>query len=164
VKSPLPRFSFLALALALAPIAGGCSALLRGDPVEAEPLPLVTEATPTPAELRAAVPEELVPALELIVRAVEDREDRVARAALDRLLARNPTGRALELAGAMERILDGRAVADRLSLGLVAEERAEIPGRYTLYLRARLEGEGEVGPGGEVVLRAGGARLRESLL
>lgn len=161
MTSRLPRFPLLS-ALALVATASACSALLRGDPGEGERLPPVTEATPTPAELRAAVPEEFVPALELIARAIEDREDRVARAALDRLLGREPTGRTLELARAMERILDGRAVAGRLSLALVAEEQEEICGRYTLCLSARLEGEGE--PGGEVVLRAGGARLREALL
>lgn len=154
VSHPLHILPLLGL---LALFAGGCASSPDG---EGGPIaePIVTEATPTGDELRQGVPPEFVPALEMIVRAIDDREEEVARAALRRLLARNPTGRTLEIAGGLERILDGRELAARLELSLVAEEQEEINGRYTLFLSARQSGETEV------LLRPGGAWLRESLV
>jgi hypothetical protein len=59
-----------------------------------------------------------LPALQALARAVDSGADREARAILDRMALRQPTGRVLELANAYRRILDGRAVVAGLRLSL----------------------------------------------
>jgi hypothetical protein len=110
------------------------------------------------ADLETHVPPEFAPVLEMVIAALEDGEEVVAESALRRLLARQPTGRALEIARGLERILDGRRLASTLDLSLEAVEEGEVNGRYTLTLIARQHGETEV------VFRPGAARLRESLV
>jgi hypothetical protein len=107
---------------------------------------------------RGAIDPEKIPAFELLHLAVMAGENESARRILERLLARDPRGPALELARAYERILDGRALVTALDLRLVAEERAGQPGAYDVFLLAS-QGTGEA-----LVLRPRGARLRETVV
>jgi hypothetical protein len=105
-------------------------------------------------DFRSGVLEEFVPALEAIRQNLEDDDEAVARRTLNQLLARRPEGRALELARAFERILDGRQRREWLDLRLEALERPDAPATYTLQLVVAQHGPEAL------LLRAGGARLR----
>lgn len=110
------------------------------------------------AAVRDSVPVELMPAFEAVVQALEDGEELIARGALSRVFASQPEGRALELALAFERILDGRALAESLSLRLQAEEISASPLQLRVSLLASHRGDETV------TLRASGARVHELLV
>lgn len=140
------RTSFPLLA-ALAALAGACA----GGPQQDLDEPIVLAGG-------GPVAAEHVPALEALERAVFDGDDEVARSTLQRLLAREPGGRALELARAFERVLDGRALVASLDLRLAAEELEGHVATYRLWLLAAHP------HASEVRFRPGAASLRESLL
>jgi len=104
------------------------------------------------------VAAEYAPALEALERAVLDGDDEVARSTLERLLARSPSGRSLELARAFERILDGRELVASLDLRLAAEELDGHVATYRLWLVAAHPHESELR------FHPGAASLRESVL
>ncbi len=109
-------------------------------------------------EVRRSVPLELMPAFEAVVQALEDGDELVARGALSRVFASRPEGRALELALAFERILDGRALTKSLHLRLETEELGSSPLEFRVYLHASHEGTEALR------LRASGARVHELLV
>jgi hypothetical protein len=75
------------------------------------------------------VEPEFLAALESVQLAVEAGEDDTARAILDRVLWRAPTGRTLDVARAFERVLDGRDAVRALDVALViAPEPAPAAG------------------------------------
>ncbi len=142
------------LLLPLAVLALGLAACI--SPYEARAARL--EAAALAQELRAGVPEELMPAFEAVVQALEDGDEEVARGALRRVFASSPEGRALELAQAFERILDGRALSAELDFSLVAEELFDSPGRFRITLLAAHHSDEPLR------LYTSGARLRQMLL
>jgi len=105
-------------------------------------------------DLQSGVPPEFVPALEAVRVALSEGDELNARRALQRVLARQPEGRTLELARGFERILDGRERIRWLDWRLEAAERPGQPGSYDLVLVASQQGPEAL------VLRSGGARLR----
>jgi hypothetical protein len=151
MRVPAPLL-ILALCCCLCACAGGPDSS-RADGVAESPStgPSLEE------RLLDSVPEELAPAFEAVVQSIEDRDEARARRALDRVLIRNPRGRALKLARALERILDGRALCASLDLRLQADEVEGQPARYSLTLVASQPGARAVS------LHVGGARLRQAL-
>ncbi len=94
-----------------------------------------------------------LPALDALSASVAAGEDDEARRILRRLEAMSPPVEVLELLDAFERILDGRAVVERLETALIAQEVAERPGDYRVLL-AITANEPE-----DVVFAPAGARL-----
>ena len=93
------------------------------------------------------VAPEFQPALEAVQAAVEADDDATARAALDRVFWRGPTGKTLAVAEAFERVLDGRAALAETELALeIAPEprdgraRPEDPDLHGLWFVARNRG------------------------
>lgn len=110
------------------------------------------------AALWEEIAPEFLPALESLEAAVLEGDDVAARAILRRLQARGPTGPALEMSQAFERILDGRDVVRTLEMRLEAHADPDAPGRYNLELVLAQ-------PGTEVLeLHPGPARLVRSLI
>ena len=101
---------------------------------------------------------EFEPALEAVIQALDDGNEAVARATLNRLLSRKPGGETLEFALALERILDGRQLARGLDLRLEATLSTAAGGRWQLTLVANQRTEQEL------VLRCAGAELRQVIL
>lgn len=156
---PLPLSKLASLAPVLLGLATttlvSCASTPRSEVQAGEKVEL--EADPVALEVEAwrAVPDELMPAFEVVVQALEDGEERVARGALGRIFAAQPAGRTLELAQAFERIVDGRARCAELDLVLEAEELDAPPGCQRLYLRVRSRSALPL------VLHSPGARLRQ---
>lgn len=94
-----------------------------------------------------------LPALEALSASVEEGRDDEARRILRRLAAMAPPEEVVQLMDAFERILDGRAVVARLETALIAQEVAERPGDYRVFL-AITANEPE-----DVVFGPAGARL-----
>ncbi len=76
------------------------------------------------------------PAFAALGAAVADGEDEMARAILDRILARSPEGEARERALAYDRILRGRALVRAVDLSLRLEELPRDAGHQRLVLDA----------------------------
>ncbi len=114
-----------ALVAALALALGACASAGRAEP--------------GPMHLGAAevVPPQLEPALDALRIAVESRDDPLARRILARVMSRNPSGRALELALGFARVLDGRDVLRSLELALETRPLDGAPLAYRLVLVAR---------------------------
>ena len=111
------------------------------------------------AQLEEPPPPELPPALEpgfeALRLAVEAGDDAAARAVLQGLLARRPTGKALEALRAYERILDGREAVRALSLSIACARGGD--GRWRVALR------GENAAAEPVELEPGPATMRVEL-
>lgn len=100
--------------------------------------------------------EELrfVPAVDALRASVEAGRDQEARRILGRIRAMGPTERVEGLLDAFERILDGRALAERIAGTL---EARELEGRRGVY---RLSLELESSAGEPIVIVPAGVRLR----
>ena len=150
----LPPLLLLGLAWTL----GACTSTPRSDVEGEEPIVIDTDPVALEVEAWQTVPDELMPAFEVVMQALEDDEERVARGALRRIFAANPGGRTLELAQAFERILDGRVRCRQVSLELVAEEVEDQGGLQRLSVVARSSATETL------VLHTPGARLRQLLV
>ncbi len=129
----------LLLALPLAACAGG---------------PTNADAAAPPGPSRPVVPAALLPTFEALEQAIEAGDEDSARQLLARIRTRSRDPDVLEAAATYERILVGRALADRLDLRLECRELAEAPGTYVARFVAT-----QTGPD-DVVLRTAPARLR----
>lgn len=78
--------------------------------------------------------ERFQPALEALRAAVDAGNEREARAVLERLYLAEPTGTALDIARAYEKILDGRAVVASLALTLEAAFERDANGAGTIVV------------------------------
>lgn len=95
-----------------------------------------------------------LPGVEALRDAVEAHRDQEARRILVRLRAMSPGPEVQALMDAFERILDGRALAQRIDTRLVAREQGERPGDYRIVLQLESRDPEDIS------MRPAGARLR----
>lgn len=140
---------FVSLACAVA--CAGCRTGAEGLPVS----PLVQADGGTRVVAVDAVEPRLQPALEALQAAVNSGDDREARAVLASYFRLEPSGRALELGEAFERILDGRAAVAALEMRLDVTFEREANGAGAAVVqfvgRARDARTLEVAPGPAVL-------------
>ncbi|MCA8981812.1 MAG: hypothetical protein H6831_06865 [Planctomycetes bacterium] len=126
----------LRVTLALACTLQAAACVAPGGP-SASPLQtgrVVIQAGPADGEV-APDQQRFLPGVEALRDAVEARQDAEARRILARLRAMSPGPEVQGLMDAFERILDGRALAQRIETSLIAREHPETPGDYRLVLR-----------------------------
>lgn len=86
--------------------------------------------------LERELPPDLLAMFDRLQELVFAHEDRAARNVLARIQARRPDGRALEMAEAFDRILDGRALVEAVRLELAIQAHERDPSRYRVALFA----------------------------